>query len=113
MAKSVVTTVIDDIDGSADASTISFALDGVAYSIDLAAKNEKKLRDALAPFINHAARQRGGGGGGSSRGAAKRNDRDFDIASLRAWADKQGIAVPQRGRIPGAIVDQYRAAGGR
>jgi len=110
MAKSVVTTIIDDIDGSSEASTITFGLDGVAYSIDLGPKNEKKLRDALAPFVSHATRQRGGA---VTRGATKRNDREFDIAALRAWAAREGIAVPQRGRIPGAVVDQYRAAGGR
>jgi hypothetical protein len=109
MAKSVVTTVVDDIDGSSDASTITFGLDGVAYSIDLGAKNEKKLRDALAPFVAHATRQRGT----TSRGPARRNEREFDIASLRAWAAREGVAVPQRGRIPGAVVEQYRAAGGR
>src|SRR3954471_21575396 len=107
MAKSIVTTIVDDIDGSPDASTITFGLDGVAYSIDLAAKNEKKLRDALAPFIDHATRQRGGSTG-STRGATKRNEREFDIASLRAWAAKEGVSVPQRGRIPGSVVDQYR-----
>ena len=36
-----------------------------------------------------------------------------DIASLRAWAAKQKIEVPSRGRIPGAVVEQYKAAGGR
>ena len=110
MAKSVVTTIIDDIDGSSDASTITFGLDGVAYSIDLGPKNEKKLRDALAPFVAHAARQRGGA---ATRGTTKRNDREFDIVALRAWAAREGVAVPQRGRIPGAVVDRYRAAGGR
>jgi hypothetical protein len=109
MAKSVVTTIVDDIDGSSDASTITFGLDGVAYSIDLGPKNEKKLRDALAPFVTHAARQRGS----ASRGPAKRNEREFDITSLRAWAAREGVAVPQRGRIPGSVVEQYRAAGGR
>ena len=98
MAKTIVTTVTDDIDGSADASAISFGLDGVAYSIDLSAKNEKKLRDALAPYIDRASRSRGAA---SSRAVTKRNERDYDIASLREWAAKKGIAVPSRGRIPG------------
>lgn len=109
MAKTIITTITDDLDGSADASTVSFALDGVAYSVDLGAKNEKKLRDALAPFIEKASRA----GRAAPRPAAKRGERDYDIASLREWAAKKGIAVPSRGRIPGAVVEQYRAAGGR
>ncbi len=54
MAKTTVTTITDDLDGSTDAQTITFGLDGVAYSIDLGPKNEKKLRDALVPFIERA-----------------------------------------------------------
>jgi hypothetical protein len=110
MARTIITTVTDDIDGASDASTISFGLDGIAYSIDLSAKNEKKLRDALAPYIEKASRSRGGS---APRSGAKRNDRDYDIANLREWAAKKGIAVPSRGRIPGSVVEQYRAAGGR
>lgn len=109
MAKTTVTTITDDIDGSTDAQTVTFGLDGVAYSIDLGAKNEKKLRDVLGPFIDRASRQRGA----TPRGATKRNERDFDIANLREWAAANKIALPQRGRIPGAVVEQYRLAGGR
>jgi hypothetical protein len=109
MARTIITTITDDMDGTPDASTITFGLDGVAYSIDLGAKNEKKLRDALAPFLDKASRERGS----ATRRAARRNDRDYDIANLREWAAKKGIAVPSRGRIPGSVVEQYRAAGGR
>lgn len=38
--------------------------------------------------------------------------RDYDLVSLREWAGKQKIELPQRGRIPGSIVTQYKAAGG-
>jgi hypothetical protein len=109
MARTIITTITDDMDGTPDASTITFGLDGVAYSIDLGPKNEKKLRDALAPFVDKASRERGS----ATRGAARRSDRDYDIANLREWAAKKGIAVPSRGRIPGSVVEQYRAAGGR
>jgi hypothetical protein len=109
MARTIITTITDDIDGTQDASTITFGLDGVAYSIDLSPKNEKKLRDALAPFLDKASRQRGT----ATRSAAKSTERDYDIANLREWAAKKGIVVPSRGRIPGSVVEQYRAAGGR
>ena len=58
MAKQVVTTITDDLDGSPDARSVVFGYDGIAYSIDLSAKNEEKLAKALAPFIAKAVRMR-------------------------------------------------------
>src|ERR1700712_5271068 len=100
MAKTIITSVTDDLDGSANAKPITFGLDGVAYNIDLSARNEKKLRDALQEFINHAGRERSSG---TSKTTKVRGQRDFDIAALRTWAAKKNIDVPARGRIPGAI----------
>ena len=47
--------------------------------------------------------------------AAKTNSRKrgYDIVQLREWAGANKVAVPSRGRIPQAVVDQYKAAGGR
>ena len=59
MAKTTITSVSDDIDGTPDAETVTFGFQGVAYSIDLAQKNFDKLTKALAPFIDNATRQRG------------------------------------------------------
>ena len=44
------------------------------------------------------------------RTTVQRND---DIVQLREWAGSNGVEVPARGRIPQAVVDQYKAAGGR
>ena len=38
----------DDIDGSEAEGTVTFALNGVQYEIDLSNKNAEKLRKALA-----------------------------------------------------------------
>ena len=45
-----------------------------------------------------------------TNGKAKR---DFDLTQPREWAGADDIAVPSRGRIPQAIVEQYKADGGR
>ena len=112
MAKSTITQVTDDIDGSADAETVSFAFQGASYSIDLAAKNLDKLTKALAPFIEHASKTRGtSASSGRKTGAAAA--RSYDLVQLREWAGKNKVRVPSRGRIPGSVVDQYLAAGGR
>src|SRR4051794_10608983 len=110
MAKSMITTVTDDIDGSADATPVSFTFQGVSYSLDLAPKNLDKLTKSLAPFMEHATKSRGTQMKSGRKGKAGRG---YDLIQLREWAGKNKINVPARGRIPGAVVDQYLAAGGR
>jgi hypothetical protein len=43
--------LIDDIDGGEADETITFALDGTQYEIDLSGKNAAKMRDGLARYI--------------------------------------------------------------
>src|SRR4051794_17359362 len=112
MAKSTITQVTDDLDGSADAETVSFAFRGASYSIDLAAKNLDKLTKALAPFIEHASKNNGASTSTGRKTSAKAG-RGYDLVRLREWAGKNKIQVPSRGRIPASVVDQYLATGGR
>lgn len=108
MAKVTMVSTLDDIDGSANAETISFALDGVAYEIDLSASHAAKLRDALATYIAHGRRV-GGRKVRASRGRASSADRD-QITAIREWARANGHQVSDRGRLPAAIVAAYEAA---
>lgn len=109
MARQVITSVIDDISGEPDAQTVEFAFDGATYTIDLAAKNRERLAKALQPFIEHATRVKGGA---PSRRTTSRATaaREYDVAELRAWAAKNKINIPARGRIPAAVVEQFRSA---
>ena len=52
MAQKNQTLFIDDLDGSAAEGTVRFGLDGTEYEIDLNARNAKKVRDALAPYVS-------------------------------------------------------------
>ena len=47
MAKQIQEILIDDLDGGEANETVSFAIDGSSYEIDLSDLNAKKLRDAL------------------------------------------------------------------
>ena len=49
MAQQVQVVLVDDLDGGKAAETVSFALDGVSYEIDLSAKNAAKLRELCRP----------------------------------------------------------------
>lgn len=109
MAQRVVVTLEDDIDGGEAAETVSFALDGVSYEIDLSEANASKLRDDLASWIGHA--RRAGGRKTSStarRGGGSRGGRD--LSAIREWARKNGHKVSDRGRISADIQAAYDKA---
>lgn len=59
MARSTVITLVDDVDGAPAAETVTFAVDGVTYEIDLSEENARRLRDDLGPWLK-AGRWTGG-----------------------------------------------------
>ena len=105
MAQKVNIVLVDDLDGGNADETVTFALDGKEYEIDLTAKNAAKLRDALAPFVGHARRS-GGSRGRRSRGSS----RGGNPADVRAWARENGYKVSERGRVSAEIKAAYDAA---
>lgn len=110
MAQKVQVILVDDVDGGEAVETVTFALDGTAYEIDLSAGNATSLRDAFAPFVASARKAGRTGGRGSSRGGRGRGSTTMDreqAAAIRDWARKQGLKVSDRGRIPANIVEQY------
>lgn len=108
MAQKTQITLIDDIDGSTADETVTFALDGVSYEIDLNGAHASELRDTISGYVGHARKIAGrtsGRTGSRSRSAG----RDYEPATVREWAASRGIDIPARGRIPSAVLDQYRA----
>jgi len=59
MAQTVIVKLTDDIDGGDADETVTFALNGQKYEIDLNESNAKMLREAFAPFIEKARVVRG------------------------------------------------------
>jgi len=109
MAQRVEVVLIDDVDGGPADETVSFAIDGVSYEIDLSDKNAARLRDEVASWTGHARRSGGSRSArrrGSAGGAAKRND----LASVREWARANGHQVSDRGRISAEIQAAYDKA---
>ena len=107
MAKKVTISLVDDIDKSDAAETVSFSLDGVNYEIDLSSDNAGKLRDAMALYIARAERV---GGRKSTRSAGGGNGRSNDKAAVREWARSAGHQVSERGRIPADVQAAYDKA---
>jgi hypothetical protein len=109
MAQRVQVLLVDDIDNTDADETVTFALDGVSYEIDLNTANAAKLRDALAPWVGHARRSGGrkvSGRGGNGGGGARRKD----VSAVREWARSNGHDVSERGRIPAAVQEAYDKA---
>lgn len=107
MARKTIVSMEDDLSGGAADESVTFALDGVTYEIDLSAVNARSLRDVLAGYI--AAGRRVGGArrvGGSS---PARTDRE-QLDAMRRWARENGYEVSARGRISNAVRDAYNTA---
>ena len=121
MAREVIEKLTDDLDGGDATETVKFGLDRSSYEIDLNRKNAAGLRKVLDRYVKAGRRTAGrrpavGTRPARRKAAAKSNGaaakRDYDLAQLREWAGSNGIAVPSRGRIPQAVVEQYKSARG-
>jgi hypothetical protein len=107
MAQKVNIVLVDDLDGSEAAETVSFGLDGASYEIDLNKKNAAALRDALAGYVGHARKV----GTGSRRGRKSAAATGGPSArEIRDWARSNGMEVPDRGRVSADVRQAYDAA---
>lgn len=109
MAKRTIVTTLyaDDLTGEEvpedSIRSIQFTMGGVVYEIDLGPKSVEKFDKAMAPWIAAARRV-----GGKKSTAARKGA--TPAAEVRAWAQSNGITVPERGRIPETVREQYEAA---
>src|SRR3954468_16583678 len=108
MAQHVV--LIDDLDGSEAAETITYTVNGQDYEIDLSEENAQRFYDAFGQYIENSRRvdrqtptRRGRGDGRKRSGGSGRDD----ISQIRQWAEANGHEVSARGRIKKEIIDAY------
>lgn len=126
MAQQVITTFVDDIDGSdEDVQTVTFFTpDGRERVIDLSKKNrvileqiQEQYGQEIAGFVESSRNPDNAGGRGRRRGQAPSGggnvrpqaDRE-QLAAIREWARQNGHEVSDRGRIPGKVKEAYQAA---
>lgn len=106
MTQRVVTVLEDDLDGGSAVETVGFGLDGVTYEIDLSSVHAEQLRTTLDRWRQHARRA------GTAHPAVPRQvETPVDPRAVRAWATSRDLPLPSKGRIPDAVVEQFRAAG--
>ena len=102
MAQRVVTLLEDDFDGSKASETLSFALDGVEFAIDLNDAHAHEMREVFNRYTK-AARKTGGR-------ARTARPAPSNSGEVRLWAADQGLPVNTRGRIQADIMEKYEAA---
>jgi hypothetical protein len=106
MAQKVMTSLIDDIDGSEAEGTVRFALDGDEYEIDLSPEHTAELRTELERYV--AAARKSAGSRRPVRRAPRAASSGLNSTEVREWAKSQGIDVKERGRIPAELVVNSR-----
>jgi hypothetical protein len=109
VAQKIEVLLVDDLDGGKADETVSFALDGAQFEIDLCHKHAANLRGALEPFVGSGRRTGGrrGARGGARRGRAPGEPTSHEV---REWAKAQGIEVSERGRIPSDVLAKFQEA---
>lgn len=99
----VIVTLVDDLTGEEfnenEGETFNFAFGGEKYELDLNAKNAKAFRTAVKKYVEAARVVTG-----------RRSNTPSEAAQVREWASQNGVEVSPKGRIPEAVLEQYRAA---
>ena len=107
MAQKTVVELVDDLDGGEADETVTFALDGVDFLIDLSTENASRLRETLAEYVGSARRT-----AGRKAKASGGNNGKPDTQAIREWARSQGETVAQRGRISHDLLVRFQEAHG-
>jgi hypothetical protein len=107
VAQQVNVMLVDDLDGSEAAETVSFGLDGRQFCIDLSKDHAAALREALAIYVAAARRDDGRTGRRPSANGSRATGERDRIAAVREWAKAHGHAVSDRGRISKAVMEAY------
>jgi hypothetical protein len=126
MATSVITHLLDDLEGGDASTSVPFTWGGVQYEIDLNDKNAAAFEKAVARYVGAARRV---GGRATTPRASKaaapvkakaakaakapkaaKSGKAVDTSSVREWATKNGYEVSARGRLSSVILEAFKAA---
>ncbi|NWL32660.1 histone-like nucleoid-structuring protein Lsr2 [Paenarthrobacter nitroguajacolicus] len=106
MAQKRVIEILDDLDGTSDATPREFSVGGVSYEIDLSDENYEKLMSRLSSFIAVARKTKSASRRGQQSPKANREE----LTKIREWARTNGYEVSGRGRVAQPILEAYAAA---
>lgn len=115
MAQTTRILLTDDLDGSEAAETVTFAVDGVTYEIDLSGEHATQLRESVARYVDNA-RKLGARRAPATKRAASKTTGDKsagdrpDTQQVREWAKEHGIEVSERGRLSNDLLVRFQEA---
>lgn len=104
MAKKTVEVFTSDLSEAPADQTVTFAVNGKGYEIDLTDAEAVTFLETFSKYVDvsrPAANVRG------SKGRSASSKAPSNAATIRKWAESQGIAVPKRGRIPADVVKAF------
>lgn len=101
MATENITITRSDLSGKSEAKTIAFGLKGTWYEIDLTPGEEDGLQGALEQYLA-AARKASANPSRKGQSVPKMSQSERD--EIRAWAAKNELSVPAKGRLPKAVL---------
>ncbi|WP_128773768.1 histone-like nucleoid-structuring protein Lsr2 [Actinomyces oricola] len=107
MAQKTQVILVDDVDGSEATQTVTFALDGVNYEIDLNDGHAAALRESFEEWTVKARRKSGRRNTGRRRASSASSG---ETQRIREWARAAGMSVSDRGRISADIREAYAQA---
>ena len=115
MAQKVEVVLTCDLDEQSTPAieTVAFAYGGQSYEFELCAAHLKEFHEVMQRFASAARPAEGRRGVGLARPRAARPNRSVtapELAALRAWAQANGHAINERGRIPLHVRRAYEAA---
>jgi len=84
-----------------------FVIDGVGYEADLCEKHHEDFNRAVASFL-HIAEPTTARAGNAMRKAMRGKKGAFTTKDVREWAAAQGRDVPASGRLPNAMIEEYK-----
>jgi hypothetical protein len=119
MAKATVEVLIDDLDGSEGAETVTLGWNGDWRELDLSKRNLASLSRTMDRYWKVGSPDSGNGRSSTRRSrpnkapSTRPTKAKRDPKLIRAWATQNGIAVPARGRIPGDVEQRYNEANRR
>lgn len=120
MTRKATISILDDHDGSPADETLVLVFEGVEYTTDLSAANAVSFRSVLRPWLDAAWQKKRLRR--SRRKAVSKvpddkvqqpsngqapEDKGPSAQEIRAWAEKNGVAVSPHGRMPAGVRAAY------
>lgn len=100
--------VESDLSGKPNAATQTFGLGDTWYEIDLTPEEQKKLEEALKPYLKVSRKAEKTTSAAKKRVVPETTAEERD--KIREWAKKEGYEFAERGRIPKKVMKAYDEA---